>query len=45
MRQVGGGFWRVPPEYAGNMQNNWITRAIEAASSQIDKEIQRLLTI
>lgn len=45
MRQVGGGFWRVPPEYAGNIQNNWITRAIDAASSQIDSEIQKLLTI
>lgn len=43
MRQVGGGFWRVPPEYAGNVQNNWITRAIDAASSQIDKELERLL--
>lgn len=45
MRQIGGGFWRVPPEYAGNLENNWITRAIEEASTSIDKEIQRVLTL
>lgn len=45
MRQVGGGFWRVPPEYAGSLENNWITRAIAEASNSIDKEIQRALTL
>ena len=45
MRQMSGGFWRVPPEYAGNLENNWITRAIEEASTSIDKEIQRVLTL
>lgn len=45
MKQFGGGFWRVPPEYAGNIQNNWITRAVESASSQIEKEIEKLLVI
>jgi hypothetical protein len=34
-----GGSWRVPPEYAGNIKNNWITRAIDAVSSEIDKII------
>lgn len=45
MRQVGGGFWRVPPEYAGTINNNWITRAIESASSEIESQLQKLLEI
>ena len=36
---VRGGSWRVPPEYAGNIKNNWITRAIDGASEQINKTI------
>ena len=43
MRESVGGFWRVPPEYAGSINNNWITRAIEAASSEIDTTIQKIL--
>jgi len=34
-----GGSWRVPPEYAGNVKNNWITRAIDVASPEIDSAI------
>lgn len=40
-----GGSWRVPPEYAGNINNNWITRAIDAASSDIQKELESLARI
>jgi hypothetical protein len=40
-----GGSWRVPPEYAGNVNNNWITRAIDAASSDIQKELESLARI
>lgn len=40
-----GGSWRVPPEYAGNINNNWITRAIDAASSDIQRELESLARI
>lgn len=43
MQQSQGAFWRVPPEFAGNISNNWITRAIEDASSEINKTITNLL--
>jgi hypothetical protein len=43
MKQRNGGSWRVPPEYAGTTSNNWITRAIDAASQQIDQTINNLL--
>lgn len=43
MRESFGGFWRVPPEYAGNINNNWITRAINAASGEIDSIIQKII--
>lgn len=42
MRSMSGGSWRVPPEYAGTANNNWITRAIEAASQSIQKEIEKI---
>jgi hypothetical protein len=29
--------WRVPSEFAGNQENNWITRAIDNASPEIEK--------
>jgi hypothetical protein len=40
-----GGSWRVPPEYAGNIKNNWITRAIDAASSEIDSAISSAIGV
>lgn len=43
MKEFSGAFWRVPPEFAGTIKNNWITRAIEGASSSIDQVLQRLL--
>jgi hypothetical protein len=45
MREFGGSSWRVPPEFAGNINNNWITRAIDAASSDIEKELESLTRI
>lgn len=45
MRQFGGAFWRVPPEFAGTINNNWITRAINEASTDIEKEIEKLARI
>lgn len=34
-----GGSWRVPPEYAGSVRSNWITRAIDSVSSEIESAI------
>jgi len=43
MRQGSGG-WRVPPEFAGSINNNWITRAIDASSAQINDIMKKLIT-
>jgi hypothetical protein len=43
MKENSGGFWRVPPEYAGNINNNWITRSITSAVSEIDAAIEKIL--
>lgn len=45
MRQFGGSSWRVPPEFAGSVNNNWITRAINSASADIEKALQSLVRI
>lgn len=45
MREFGGSSWRVPPEFAGTISNNWITRAIDSASSDIEKELESLTRI
>ena len=37
-----GGAWRIPPEYAGNITDNWITRAVDASVSEIDNLISTL---
>ena len=42
MRPLNGGSWRVPPEYAGNINNNWITRGLDSATSQIDQFLESL---
>lgn len=33
------GSWRVPPEFAGSFENNWITRAIESVENNIENYI------
>ena len=43
MKQFNGAFWRVPPEFAGSIKNNWITRAIDSASSDINSTIQQII--
>lgn len=45
MRQFGGSGWRVPPEFAGTVRNNWITRAIDSASQSIESALQRVAKI
>lgn len=36
-----GGSWRVPPAYAGTADDNFITRAFEGKSKQIQKLVQK----
>jgi hypothetical protein len=43
MKEFGGAFWRVPPEFSGSIKNNWITRAIDAASSTIEQQLNSFL--
>lgn len=43
MRGVIGSKWRVPPEYSGTKNNNWITRAIDSADPQIEDLIKKSL--
>lgn len=43
MSQEISGSWRVPPAYAGQIENNWITRAIDGVSTEIENKFVRLL--
>lgn len=40
MKQSPGNSWRVPPEFAGTVSNNWITRAIDSLDDSITTTIQ-----
>lgn len=44
MREFESSFWRVPPEYAGSIRNNWITRGIDSVSSQIEKTLENIVS-
>jgi hypothetical protein len=37
------GAWRVPPEFAGTIENNWIIRAVESIQDQIESQLVSLL--
>lgn len=37
------GSWRVPPEFAGTIENNWIVRAVESVQDQIESHVFSLL--
>ena len=39
---VKGSGWRVPPEHAGSEGNNFITRAIDEALPEIEKQMMHL---
>ena len=39
----GGGFWRVPPQYAGTIDDNWITRTIRVYLPFYKRLIQGLI--
>lgn len=36
--------WSVPPEFAGTVTDNWITRAISKAKPDIEKLLERAIT-
>lgn len=36
MRARGGGTWSVPPQFRGNIDDNWVTRAVEAADDKFN---------
>jgi hypothetical protein len=35
------GFWRVPPQYSGTIDNNFITRSVDALDKQISDLIEK----
>lgn len=37
--------WRVPSQYAGTISDNWITRAIDGAESQINSVIEQAMQV
>lgn len=37
------GTWRVPPEFAGSIENNWITRAVDSVSDSIENNLYSLM--
>jgi len=43
MVETTGKAWNVPANYAGNANDNWITRAIRSSERDIEKFIQKVL--
>tara|TARA_Y100000401_G_scaffold90354_1_gene75941 strand:- start:1249 stop:1875 length:627 start_codon:yes stop_codon:yes gene_type:complete len=43
MKKTVRGKWSVPSSFAGNPNNNWITRAIDSVSSVIEKTVEESL--
>lgn len=43
MRSNSTSSWRVPPEFAGTVTNNWITRAIDKIDNEINKIFQETI--
>jgi hypothetical protein len=41
MRPQAGASWRVPPEYSGTLDDNWITRAFDGA--EVEKAFGRII--
>lgn len=39
------GRWSVPPEFAGTIRNNWITRAIDSIDNQVYDLIEKSLKV
>ena len=45
MKGYSGASWRVPPEFAGNVNNNWITRGINSAVPEIDQYLMKAMEV
>ena len=43
MSQSFSGTWRVPPAYSGQIDNNWITRAVDGVSKTIENRFIQLI--
>jgi hypothetical protein len=43
LMRISNNDWRVPPEFAGTIENNWITRAIDSASADVTAALERSL--
>lgn len=43
MRSSYGDSWKVPSQYAGTQNDNWITRAIDTIGDDVDKLLESLL--
>lgn len=43
MKPVRRGGWRVPPEYSGTINNNFVTRSIDSVADVLEQEIIRQL--
>jgi hypothetical protein len=40
---VSGGSWRVPPEFSGTLQNNWLTRIFVRQHRILNKLVTNVL--
>ncbi len=36
--------WRIPTEFVGTIEDNWITRAIDSVSSEVEDLLQKVLS-
>jgi len=45
MRASPTGSWKVPSEFAGTINDNWITRSLGRASEEINKFLQKVLEL
>lgn len=41
MKNIGSGYWKVPAEFAGTLDDNWITRSLESVSPKIQELVER----
>jgi hypothetical protein len=45
MKKVVGGKWKVPSQFSGNPNNNWVTRVLDSVSDEIDKAIKKAVKL
>jgi flagellar assembly factor FliW len=44
MRQSNNKSWKVPAEFSGNIKDNWITRALDKASDEVNTLLKKALS-